>query len=77
MIVIIIIIMIVMIVIIMVISTFFEGMYECQISTEPKISKLYKLTITGDYDATAAADAGANAVADDDDATTAAAGGQQ
>ena len=58
-----------MIVIIMVISTFFEGMYECQISTEPKISKLYKLTITGDYDATAA-DA-------DADATTAAARGQQ
>ena len=24
-------------------------MYECQISTEPKISKLYKLTITGTY----------------------------
>ena len=56
-------------IVIIVISTFFEGMYECQISTEPKISKLYKLTITGDYDATAA-DA-------DADATTAAARGQQ
>ena len=34
---------------VIIISSFFEGMYECQISTEPKISKLYKLTITGTY----------------------------